>query len=70
MAVDRDTGARRAPFEPLSKQEIDRRIERLLAEIASSEREPDDLAEDGRLAPRWIEPAELVRRVWPFLSRN
>lgn len=71
MAVDQDPGTLRAPFERLSKQEIDRRIGRLLAEMASPEGASSDASAHGeRLAPRWITPAELVRRVRPFLSQN
>lgn len=46
---------------PLTKQEIDRRIERVLAVLV------DD---DEALAPRPISPREIVRRVAPLLSRN
>jgi len=55
---------RSAQLRPLSKTEIDRRIQGLLAELAPRE------AEGGSLAPRPISPAELVRRVAPFISRN
>ena len=46
---------------PLTKQEIDRRIESVLAVLA------DD---DGTLAPRPISSREIVRRVAPLVSWN
>lgn len=53
-----------APARQLSKREIDRRIERLVSEIAASQ--------DGEesLRPRWISAGELVRRMRPFIVDN
>jgi hypothetical protein len=50
---------------PLSKGEIDRRIETLVSDIVG-------VTEDGErdLRPRWISAAELVRRMRPFLVWN
>lgn len=56
----------RAPPRPLSKQEIDRRIQGALSGVF----EEDAPAEGRILEPRWITPAEVVRRVLPLLSRN
>ena len=56
---------------PLSRDEIDRKIEVLVAELAA----PADAQADGISAevdgtPRWISPAELVRRMRPFIVLN
>ncbi len=60
------------PLRPLSKQQIDRRIERLMSEIAAAGL---DAPEEGAtstetLRPRPIRPAELIRRLRPFVSLN
>ena len=53
----------------LTKQEIDRRIEGVLSEVASVCDEASRL--DGDLCrPRWIAASDLVRRVRPFLGLN
>lgn len=53
----------------LTKHEIDRRIERVLADVASLCDEAARL--DGDLfRPRWISPRDLVRRVRPFIVLN
>jgi hypothetical protein len=54
-------------MEPLTKREIDRRIDDLVAEIAAGGTDPL-LGEPSR--PRWIAPAELVRRIQPFIVHN
>lgn len=70
MSMQR-SGLTRERIRPLSKLEIDRRIEDLVADLASGEpassTEPSD---GGSLRPRWIVPSEIVRRVRPFLGRN
>lgn len=57
---------------PLSKQEIDRRIELLVSEVAamteSGERREVD--PDAAVRPRWISAGELVRRLRPFVVHN
>lgn len=53
----------------LTKDEIDRRIEGVLSEVALLCN--DGARVDGDLfRPRWIAPRELVRRVRPFLALN
>ena len=47
-----------------ARAEIERRVERLAEEIAS------ELGSGHDGAPRWISPADLVRRVQPLLSDN
>jgi len=44
--------------------EIERRVEELAGRLA------EDLGAPDRREPQWISPAELVRRVRPFLSDN
>lgn len=57
----------------LTTHEIDRRISRLVAEVAEHE---DGLVavaggcESDALRPRWISAAELVRRMRPFIVLN
>ena len=51
----------------LSCEEIDERIQRLTSWVASGS---DDGQSGQDLEPRWITPAELVRRMRPFLVYN
>jgi len=54
----------------VTKRDLDREIVRLLEEVARS-CVGEAAAEAGEdLRPRWIRPADLVRRVLPFTSRN
>jgi len=64
---DRPKGAR---LLPLTKQEIDRRIERVLADVAGAPSRPTGTEGAETLRPRPISAAELVRRVAPFIGRN
>lgn len=67
--MPRDHGRPIADLAPrcLSCDELDERIQRLTSWIASG-------SDDGRpgqdLEPHWITPAELVRRMRPFLVYN
>jgi len=56
---------------PLTKQEIDRRIDDVAAQLSGIEplRRERASAEDA-LRPQWIAPAELVRRLKPFIVLN
>jgi hypothetical protein len=56
-------------FRPLSKDEIDRRIDTLAQRLATS---PDEERANAAAScrPRWISAAELVRRVRPFIVMN
>ncbi len=69
MAAAR-SGLAAPTFKPLSKRQIDQRIERLVSELLSAELEGGAGDASERLRPRLISPAELIRRVAPFLSRN
>lgn len=64
------SGLAAPPYKPLSKRQIDQRIERLVNELVSAELDGGPEAACERLRPRLISPAELIRRVAPFLSRN
>ena len=54
---------------PLTKDELDRCRQRVAEELALAP-EPGDSEPVPPVRPRWIEPAELIRRVAPFLGRN
>lgn len=55
----------------LTKREIDRLIERVLADVAAASPRADlDPESPEALRPRPIPAAELVRRVAPFVGRN
>jgi hypothetical protein len=62
MAVERESGAECKRIQKLTKQEIDRRIDRLTSQLGA---EGSD-----SLHPRWIAPAELVRQLRPFVVYN
>ena len=56
----------------LSKQEIDCRIDEAAAELSGIEhlhRQETQQPGDAQ-RPRWIDPAELVRRLRPFIGPN
>jgi len=55
-----------AAMRPLSRQEIDDRIHRLVDEVLADRAAPG--GDSGE--PRWIAAAELVRRMQPFVSSN
>jgi hypothetical protein len=67
MGSDREEGIEETAIRTLTKQEIDRRIEGLIREVALLR---DDADEKGSTQPRWIEPAELVRRLRRFVVYN
>jgi hypothetical protein len=56
-------------FRPLTKEEIDRRIDTLVQRLAVT---PDEERAEATPScrPRWISAAELVRRVRPFIVMN
>jgi hypothetical protein len=68
MAVDRSGSTGRKEIEKLTKNEIDRRIERLIDEVAGLPEEWERSAEANQ--PRWIAPSELVRRLRQFIVYN
>ena len=56
-------------FKPCSRQEIERRMDVVVAEV-SSPIDGDPGSAGGTEDFRWIAPAELVRRMRPFLVFN
>lgn len=58
----------RESLRTLSKDEIEVRIERVLAEVALADGLFD--ADADAMRPRWISTAEFVRRIQPFLVYN
>lgn len=53
--------------QPLTQQELDRRIDDVASLVFRTVETPHEPAE---LRPRWISSAELVRRMKPFLVMN
>jgi len=72
MALEHKTGTEQPAIRALTKQEIDRRIQGLIEEIALPHGEPAEAGAEAAdsLRPRWIEPAELVRRLSRFIVHN
>ena len=69
MPSDLDDRPAQSTLRPLTKAAIDCRIQRLIEEIATPCREDARSAPES-LSPRWIKPAELVRRMSRFLVYN
>jgi hypothetical protein len=59
-----------ATLRRLTKQEIDRRIGVLVAELVDGSEADGTSDAGGSLHPRWIAAGELVRRLQPFLVYN
>jgi hypothetical protein len=72
MPVDRNTKAARSEVRVLSAREIDHRIRVLVEEFAWGQARVREAESRGNepAAPRWIEPAELVRHMHRFLVYN
>jgi len=68
MRTKTDPSAR-TTLRPLTKDEIDRRIDGLIQTVASAADE-DEASSGTELQPRWISAAELVRRMRPFVVLN
>jgi hypothetical protein len=66
MSVTRDDEPRQLTMRPLSKREIDDRIQRLISEVTAHEGGTCGTTRQ----PRWIAAGELVRRMQRFLSHN
>lgn len=54
---------------PLTKNEIDERIDNLTAQLAESAG-ADGQAPDEEICPRWISAADLVRHMQSFVVLN
>jgi hypothetical protein len=61
-----------ATIRPLRRSEIEERIQRVVAEVTRDPEQDDEAAisSSAALRPRWIEPAELVRRMQRYLVYN
>lgn len=72
MALDRRTGAGRRAVRALTKHEIDRRIQGLIEEVSPAREGRAEAGVDpaDSLRPRWIAPAEMVRRLRRFIVYN
>ena len=69
MPAERDTRTGQTAIRTLTKKEIDRRIEELIREVSLLRTGTAEGADGGR-EPRWIAPAELVRRLRKFIVYN
>ena len=69
MALDGGARAGQPAIRTLTKHEIDQRIQNLIKEVTLL-REDEDGDSPDSLHPRWIEPAELVRRLRRFMVYN
>lgn len=70
MAFDRDTRTQDQVLQPLTRQELDQRIQHVAGQIASvKELDPVDGSEHPH-EPRWITAEELVRKMEPFMVYN
>ena len=65
----RGLGSSCATLQPLTRQELERRIHKVVAEV-SSPAEPDFGCRGGDEDFRWIAAADLVRRMRPHLVFN
>jgi len=58
-----------ATFKPISRAEIERRIHEVVAEV-SNPADENPRGGGGKDEFRWMAPAELVRRMRPYLGLN
>jgi len=69
MPSEQETRVGQPAIRTLTKQEIDRRIDGLVKEVALL-RGAEGCAPEETAHPRWIAPAELVRRLRRFMVYN
>ena len=69
MPVERDDRVGQTEIRTLTKKEIDQRIEELIREVSVLQSGGGNGSPGGR-EPRWIAPAELVRRLRRFIVYN
>jgi len=57
---------------PVSRCELEERIERLITDVAGAvdEAGAPSVSSSAAVQPRWIDAAELVRRMQPYLVYN
>jgi hypothetical protein len=71
MAMDRSQRVGQETARALTKREIDRRIQQLTSHLAvGMEGAIDEARSPGATDPRWIAPAELVRRMRQYVVYN
>lgn len=72
MNSDKEQPLEQGIFQPLSKREIDRRIECVMNEVAAADSlVAEHSSPSGEsLRPRWISPRELVERMRRFIVYN
>ena len=71
MVLEQGKGVGQTAVRALTKQEIDRRIQQLTSQLAARAEEPiSGSRSPDVLHPRWIAPAELVRRLRHFVVYN
>lgn len=70
MALETLDRMERNGLKTLSKEAIDRRIEKVTVQVTSTAGLAQIGPEDDAMHPRWISAAELVRRMRPFLVYN
>ena len=72
MAIDPETRIRTLSLRPLTRDDIDQQIQYVASQVAC-DAVIDLTAEassDETLRPRWIRPADLVRRMRPYMVYN
>lgn len=72
MRCAEEATVQRESLHPLSKCEIDRRIESLMAEVMATgpSAGSDVLRRAGATGPRWITARDLVERMKRFIVHN
>lgn len=67
MGIDRGC-KKESMIRPLTRQEIEDRLQRVIAEVGGWDAERGE--EEPDRTPRWIRPADLVRKLRRFIVYN
>ena len=72
MAFDRDNQIQTVSLKPLTRDDLDQQIQHVASEVAGDAvaNRAAEAASDETLKPRWIRPADLVRRMRPYIVYN
>jgi hypothetical protein len=72
MAIDPETRVLNASLKPLTRDDIDQQIQYVASQVACDAIVDltAEAASDEPLKPRWIRPADLVRRMRPYMVYN
>jgi len=70
MSLNRSKSRRSPGLRPLTKHELDRRLEQVVAELARGRPREESSSDNEKLKPHRIAPAELVRRMRKFMVYN